>query len=69
MHLKSLEEQSVQLGSQVFSFASGETICTEYSYKYTEEEFTKLASEANFQLVKSWTDKREYFSVFLFKAC
>lgn len=66
MHLRSLENQIVRVGHLRFSFTKGETICTEYSYKYTVEEFSAVAHEAGFQLQQVWSDEREYFSIYLF---
>ncbi len=68
MHLVSLCEQQVRIGQRVFRFASGETIHSENSYKYTTQEFIKLAKQAGFQAVDLWLDADELFSVHLFRA-
>jgi uncharacterized SAM-dependent methyltransferase len=45
------------------SFEAGETIHTEYSYKYTLDEFAALAGTAGFSVETVWTDDQSYFSV------
>jgi uncharacterized SAM-dependent methyltransferase len=61
--LLSREEQSVTVAGRAFSFEAGETIHTEYSYKYTIDEFADLMAEAGFAVETVWTDDRSYFSV------
>jgi len=63
MHLVSLQEQQVIIGEQGFQFTKGQSILTEYSHKYTIGHFKQLAEEAGFQLVKTWLDENELFSV------
>jgi dimethylhistidine N-methyltransferase len=63
MHLVSPERQSVNVGAYRFEFASGETIHTENSYKYSVEEFRALAAEAGFRAVKLWQDRQGLFSL------
>lgn len=66
MHLKSKREQNVQIGERRFSFKKGESIHTENSHKYTIDEFEKMAGPL-FNRVKTWVDKREYFSIHYFE--
>jgi uncharacterized SAM-dependent methyltransferase len=61
--LRSTEEQAVTVAGQPVSFGKGETIHTEYSYKYTLDEFADLMAEAGFAVEEVWTDDRSYFSV------
>jgi dimethylhistidine N-methyltransferase len=63
MHLVSKIAQRVDCGEVVITFAKGETIHTESSYKYTLESFNDLAQKAGFEVKKTWTDDRNYFSV------
>lgn len=63
MHLVSLREQHVQVGDRAFKFAAGEFIVTEYSHKYTLEEFRLMAAAAGFRVINAWTDARNWFSV------
>ena len=62
MHLNSTEDQEVYIDNLTFHFVKGENIITEYSYKYSLQEFEELASEF-FSAKKVWTDKNEFFSV------
>jgi dimethylhistidine N-methyltransferase len=64
MHLRSLRAQRVRIGGRVFSFAAGETIHTENSYKYTPDGFTALARTAGFKASRLWTDPERAFGVF-----
>jgi len=63
MHLVSPERQLVNVGAYRFEFASGETIHTENSYKYSIEEFRALAAEAGFRAMKLWQDRQGLFSL------
>ena len=68
MHLVSLMEQSVTLGSEVITFRKGETIHTENSYKYSQEKFKELSFRAGYKTIKAWTDPNLYFGVFFLQA-
>jgi L-histidine Nalpha-methyltransferase len=46
------------------SFAAGERIHTENSYKWTKEKFSALLKAAGFATAKCWTDELGYFAVF-----
>jgi dimethylhistidine N-methyltransferase len=63
MHLVSTEAQTVSIDGAPVEFASGESIWTESSYKYSVEEFGKLAARAGFILEHVWTDQDDLFSV------
>jgi L-histidine N-alpha-methyltransferase len=63
MHLVSTEAQTVHVGDRTFRFAKGETICTEYSYKYSIDEFRALAARAGFGVDCVWTDSDSLYSV------
>jgi dimethylhistidine N-methyltransferase len=63
MQLVSASRQLVRVGRSIFSFAEGEAICTEYSYKYSIEDFAKLAVSAGWVVRRVWTDERSLFSV------
>jgi L-histidine N-alpha-methyltransferase len=67
MHLVSLKAQTVTVAGRSFTFAAGETIHTENSYKYTVESFRALAENAGWRPVATWTDENEYFSVHALK--
>jgi L-histidine N-alpha-methyltransferase len=63
MHLESLRPQSVRAAGRRFHFDAGETIRTEYSYKYTLDRFAALAASAGLRVEHLWTDPRGWFSV------
>jgi dimethylhistidine N-methyltransferase len=66
MHLVSLRGQWVRIENAEFVFAQGESIRTEYSYKYRIPHLRRLAEAAGLALRRFWTDERRYFSVLLF---
>jgi dimethylhistidine N-methyltransferase len=63
MHLVSVREQVVHIADHSISFAQGESIWTESSYKFSPEEFEQLAATAGFEVEKLWTDEHKRFSV------
>ena len=67
MHLESLKPQTVTVAGCSFAFATGETIHTENSYKYTVESFRALAESAGWRPVATWTDANDYFAVHALK--
>ena len=66
MYLISEIDQTVHIANHEFRFRSGEEIITEFSYKYTPEGFTALASGAGFEFARMWTDEARLFGVFYF---
>lgn len=65
MHLVSREDQTVRIANDEFCFDAGETIRTEYSYKYGLGEFKRLTTAAGFRTEHVWTDDHQLFSVIL----
>jgi len=63
MHLVSRREQTVHIANHSVYFASGESIWTESSYKFTLGEFEQLAGMAGFRVQRVWTDARRWFSL------
>lgn len=63
MHLVSLKDQVVGVGDREFRFHKGETIHTENAYKYTTEEFHRIAGAAGWTAMRVWTDNQGLFSV------
>ena len=63
MHLRSLRAQRVHVAEWTYSFAAGETIHTENSYKYTAASFSALARAAGFDHCRTWTDPKQLFAV------
>ncbi len=63
MHLKSRVAQIVHLGETTVAFEEGESILTEYSYKYSLAEFARLAAAAGLVVERVWRDGGQRFSV------
>lgn len=62
MHLESRSDQLVKINGTRVKVTKGESILTEYSYKYTIEAFRELVSD--FYEVKTvWTDRDSLFSM------
>lgn len=66
MHLISRGAQEIHLAGAVLRFADGESVHTENSYKYTVEEFRKLALTAGFRVGSHWLDDAKLFSIHYF---
>ncbi|HEX4999652.1 MAG TPA: L-histidine N(alpha)-methyltransferase [Terriglobia bacterium] len=68
MHLMSRDEQVVRLGGgRVLRLRQGETIRTEYSYKYRLEDIRAAGRVAGFQVEAQWVDHEWPFSQTLLK--
>ena len=67
MRLVSLGDQTVRVGAldSEFAFRDGEAIVTEWSQKYTLESFAALCAPAGLEVVRSWTDEKEWFTEWL----
>ena len=63
MHLVSRRNQAVQVAHRLIRFCEGETLRTEYSYKYTTTQFAHLARGAGYQVKHVWIDPQRLFSV------
>ncbi len=63
MHLVSMQDQQVTIDGQCLSFEKGQSIVTEYSHKYSVTNFQKLAEQAGFNIIKTWLDDDQLFSV------
>jgi len=67
MHLQSVRQQVVPVGllRREFSFARGETIHTENSYKFTPTMVQSILDLGGFTLERSWTDANHWFALHL----
>jgi dimethylhistidine N-methyltransferase len=65
MYLVSRCDQRVRLGEAEIALARGERIRTEYSYKYTLEDFSRLAALSGLSVERVWLDAEQRFSVHL----
>jgi dimethylhistidine N-methyltransferase len=63
MHLVSRIDQTAWIGDVPIRFRTGQTIRTEYSYKYTLEGFAELAAAAGLTVRHVWTDPQNWFSL------
>ena len=68
MHLISRRDQTVRIGTQQIEFRHGESLCTEYSHKYTLERFAAMASKSDLTVAQVWMDEQHWFSVQLLQA-
>jgi L-histidine Nalpha-methyltransferase len=69
LYLRSKRAQGAMIAGRRFSFAAGEMIHTENSYKYAIPEFRDLAARAGFAALDTWTDRDGMFSVHYFRRC
>jgi dimethylhistidine N-methyltransferase len=67
MHLISTSDQVAHVGGQPIRFREGESIHTENSYKYTADEFTKLARNAGWKMEKQWFADGDMFATYLIR--
>jgi dimethylhistidine N-methyltransferase len=67
MHLVSRRAQTVRVGDNTFTFAEGELIHTENSYKYDDATLEALAARAGFRIEQRWTDSRGWFADLLLR--
>jgi L-histidine Nalpha-methyltransferase len=65
MHLESLVPQTVLIAGKRISFARGETIHTENSYKFTADALTTLLTSAGFTTSVTFQDAAHTFAVTL----
>lgn len=68
MHLVANRPLDILLGDQLVHFDGGESIHTENSYKYNQEDFRQLADSANWKIARSWYAPDDMFSMYLLKA-
>jgi L-histidine Nalpha-methyltransferase len=63
MRLVSTRRQQVSVAGVPIAFTAGEYIITEYSHKYSPEEFHALARRAGFSPQRTWIDDERLFSL------
>ena len=63
MYLVSTAAQLVRVCGRQIAFAEGEAIHTEWSHKYTVEDFRTLAAQAGFAPRAVWCDPDRLFSI------
>ena len=67
MHLVSNTEQQVRIGETTIGFNRNDDILTEYSYKYSLQEFAELV-RGIYNVEKIWIDDNKLFSVQFLRA-
>jgi L-histidine N-alpha-methyltransferase len=67
MHLESTRDQRARIAAAGLDlhFATGETIHTENSYKFTYETIRILLEDAGFEVQQTWTDEHGWYAVTL----
>lgn len=61
--LVSRRAQVVTVEGRRFSFAAGESMQVEYSYKYSDPGFAALAARAGLRIVRRWNDGNDWFGL------
>ncbi|MEP5837474.1 MAG: L-histidine N(alpha)-methyltransferase [Marinobacter sp.] len=67
MHLECSQDHAAHCGGEQLEFVAGERIHTEYSYKYSLDDFKRLAASAGFTPRATWVDEQDWFSVQYFE--
>lgn len=67
MHLVSEEDQCVSINSNKIYLQAKETILTEYSYKYSLDDFAEIVKEI-YEVEKVWMDNNQLFSIQFLRA-
>jgi len=63
IYFRSLRPQSVTVAGRIFSFAEGDRVHTEYSYKFDIPGIEALARGAGMRVAEIWTDPERLFAV------
>ncbi|QQS12206.1 MAG: L-histidine N(alpha)-methyltransferase [Rhodospirillales bacterium] len=63
IYFRSRRPQTVTVAGRTFTFAEGERVHTEYSYKYGAAEFEALVDGTGFEPWRTWTDPDRLFAV------
>ncbi|MDQ3204912.1 MAG: L-histidine N(alpha)-methyltransferase [Pseudomonadota bacterium] len=61
--LVSQRAQTVHVAGRDFEFEAGEAMEVEYSHKYSDEGFARLAGRAGLKVVDGWNDARDWFGL------
>jgi uncharacterized SAM-dependent methyltransferase len=68
MHLESLRAQTASVDGTPVTFAAGERIWTESSYKYEPGQIVELCAQAGFAMAEQWIDEGSRFALTLLTA-
>jgi len=69
MHLESKLDQEVRVGAikKTFHFKKGETIHTENSYKYSQNNLNELVKNAGLEMIQCFIDPKKQYTLILLK--
>lgn len=67
MHLRCQRDTTMQWQQQRVCFREGESILTEYSYKYDDNRLREIAASAGWRFVQQWSDEQQWFTLALFQ--
>ena len=62
-HVVSCIDQDVRVAEQSFHFAAGEAMLVEYSCKYSQAGFERMAAAAGLRVMRTWTDPQQWFAI------
>ena len=62
-HIVSRADQQVNVDGQTVRFFAGEAMLVEYSCKYSQPEFERLAAKAGLRVTRTWTDPQHWFAI------
>jgi dimethylhistidine N-methyltransferase len=63
MHLVAISPQHVRVAGESFTFAAGESVRTECSYKYDRARLERVAAAGGFRIAQLFTDAKQWFWV------
>jgi dimethylhistidine N-methyltransferase len=63
MHLVSETDQTVRIGTREIDIVRDESIHTENSYKYSQQQFREITTQVGFKVEKTWCDEHQLFCV------
>ena len=67
MHLFSKVDQTIEIAGKKIEFKKGESIHTENSHKFKGTDFDALMESIGFNVLKTWSDGRDYFNIKLYQ--
>jgi dimethylhistidine N-methyltransferase len=62
-HIVSRIAQQVRVDGYRVAFGADEPMLVEYSYKYAQDEFARMAARAGLRVVRDWSDPARLFSI------
>lgn len=62
-HIVSRIDQRVRVAGRQVHFAANEAMLVEYSCKYSQAGFERLAAKAGLRVMRTWADPRQWFAI------